>query len=345
MRPKITMTPLRIAVAGFGNVGRTLAEQLGDAGHRLGVDLQLVGVSDPRFGTVIDNAGLDGAALGTAAQAAGSFTACHGHEPGIDTLGMLDAVAADVLVELTFTDLATAQPALQHIETAIAKGMHVSTTNKGPIALRGAELEDQANDHGVVLAYEGTVMSGTPAVAVARDTIRPAGFRSAIGILNGTTNYMLERMEEGLSFDDVLGQAQQLGYAEADPTSDIGGHDAAAKLVILTRILTGNVVSVDDVRTTPLTLVEPDDIQRARTDGAAWKYVAELDATDAQPSLSVGLRKVAGDHPLSHVGGATNAITFVTEHLGSVTLSGPGAGRTETATAVLSDLLMIHRCR
>ncbi|MFQ5556890.1 MAG: homoserine dehydrogenase, partial [Acidimicrobiales bacterium] len=258
------MSEMRLAIAGFGNIGRTLAAESPGISARIGMDVTIVAVSDPRYGTIVDPKGIDGALLAKAAANDGSFSGFAGHVADVNTMEMIEAAPADVLVELTYTDLATGEPALSHIEAAIARGMDVSTTNKGPIALRLVELEGAATAAGVTIAFEGTVMSGTPAVAVARDTVGPAGFKSAVGILNGTTNFMLGRIEDGLGFDAALAQAQELGYAEADPSGDIDGHDAAAKLAILAGVLTGRPLPLDRVDTTSLSSIDETAVRAVR---------------------------------------------------------------------------------
>jgi homoserine dehydrogenase len=337
---------MRLAVAGFGNVGQALVRLACASRAGVGSDVSVVAVSDPRFGTAIDARGLDGGVLLDAVDGVGDFSKLDSHRPGLDTVGMINDAPADVFVELTFTDLETGQPATRHIEAAIDAGMCVSTTNKGPIALHLPALERRASGAGVRLAYEGTVMSGTPAIAVARDTVRPAGFRGVAGLLNGTTNYMLSRAAEGLHYDVALREAQENGYAEADPTGDVDGHDMAAKLVILARVLTGRVLAMSAVDRRPLSDVAADDVAAARSKGRCWKYVAELGFDGDRVVASVGPKELPLTHPLAGVGGATNALTFSTDLLGDVTLIGPGAGRDETAVAVLSDLLAIGReCR
>lgn len=340
----MTTSKMRLAMAGFGNVGRAVAGGLESAAAATGCAFSLVGVSDPRYGVVVDPTGdgLDVSALNAAAEA-GSFSDLAGARPDLDTVGMLGTVEADTLVELSYTDLQTGEPARSHIRAALERGIHVSTTNKGPIALDLDGLEQLAASNGAILAYEGTVMSGTPAVAVARDTIRVSGFQRALGILNGTTNFILGRMEAGLGFDDALAEAQHLGYAEADPSGDVEGHDAAAKLVILARVLTGQTIPIESVTTSPLSDVDTDAVAAAATAGRRWKYVAALDATGGELTASVRPIEVAEDHPLWGVGGATNALTFETSLLGPVTVVGAGAGRSETAVSVFSDLARMMR--
>jgi len=332
--------PHRIALAGCGNVGQALVRLIAEE-HPAARGLEFVAVCDLRYGTVVSDSGIDPCEL-LAALEGGSLSGLDGHVPGSDVLKTIDACEADTLVELTFTDLETGEPALAHVRHALSSGMNVSTTNKGPIALHLDELERLAADHDVILAYEGTVMSGSPALLTAA-ALRDAGFEGAEGILNGTTNYVITRMEEGCSYADALTEAQDRGYAEADPRGDVDGHDVAGKLVILARVLAGADLSLSDVSTVPLSTLTSAEVSDALAAGDRWRYVAALEPHEGGWAGSVGPRRLSGTHPLASINGATNAISFQTGLLGEVTIAGPGAGRDATAYAVLSDLRAIRR--
>lgn len=333
-------TEHRIAIAGFGNVGQAVAGLIAD-GHPSATGIVITGVSDPRFGTVASGDGIDAAELLAGAND-GGFGDVEGLMPDSGVIEMIEAATAETLVELTFTDLETGEPASTHVRRALQAGMNVSTTNKGPIALNYSELVDLARSNGVTLAFEGTVMSGSPAVELAQ-TIKGAGCSGLLGILNGTTNFIITRMEEGVAYDDALAEAQERGYAEADPSGDVEGHDAAGKLTILAQVLAGESMPISQIERVPLSTVSPSDIEEAAKTGERWRYVASLEERDGVWRASVSPKRLAGSHPLSAVTGATNAITFHTDLLGDVTVSGPGAGRSETAFAVISDLRHIEK--
>lgn len=331
----------RIALAGFGNVGQAVVSLMAD-GHSAvqGLDLALVGVCDPRFGTVVAPEGIDPSRL-LAEAGNKSFAALDGYSPDADVFDTIERCQADTLLELTFTDLETGEPATSHIRQALSAGMNVSTTNKGPIALHLDELVKLAREQGAILAYEGTVMSGSPALLTA-ETVRAAGFRGAVGILNGTTNYVITRMTDGCSYADALAEAQANGFAEADPTGDVDGHDSAGKVAILASVLAEVSLSMDDIERVPLSSLSADDIQAAAADGGCWRYVSVLESDESVWRGTVAPRKLDGSHPLAAIKGATNAITYQTDLLGDVTMVGPGAGRAATAFAVLSDLRQIQ---
>jgi homoserine dehydrogenase len=331
-------------MAGFGNVGQAVAELIA-AEHPAAAGLQLNGVVDPRFGSIVDPRGVDPGLLLAAARDEGSFGSVGNSSPDGVVTDVVDRSDADTLVELTFTDLETGEPAASHIRHALSRGLNVSTTNKGPIALYLEELEDLAADNDVVICYEGTVMSGTPTILVATESIRSAGFRGLTGILNGTTNYMIGRMEEGASYEDALAEAQTRGYAEADPSGDVDGHDVAGKVSIMARVLTDETLPPSNVERTPLRALSSEDIASAARSGKRWRYLAVLEPTSHGWHGAVEPRLLNTEEPLASVSGATNAITFTTDLLDEVTLTGPGAGRAETAYSVLNDLARIAASR
>jgi homoserine dehydrogenase len=163
------------------------------------------------------------------------------------------------------------------------------------------------------------------------------------GILNGTSNYVLTRMKDGLTFNDAVTEAQQLGYAEADPTADVEGFDVRLKVVILANELLNARLSISDVACSGISSISPGDIAQASANGASWKLIGSANhEVDGSVRASVEARLLPNSHPLAGVSGATNAVSFNTELLGAVTVSGPGAGRIETAFALLSDIIAIH---
>ncbi len=309
--------------------------------HPAALDVDIVGVSDPRFGTVTSTGALDAADL-LAAVGDSSFGHHPAHMPEAGVVDMIDTAGADTLVELSITDLETAEPATSHLRHAMSSGLNVSTTNKGPIALRYGELAELAHDKGVSLEYEGTVMSGTPVVSLAR-LLRSTGCQAVSGILNGTTNYILSQVELGVSYEQALARAQAHGYAEADPSGDVDGLDAAAKLVILAEIAIGVSLPVSAVERVPLSSISEDEELEALVGGERIRYLASLERRHDDWQASISPRRVVDSDPLARVVAAGNGATFRTELLGDVSLFGPGAGPTETAFAVLSDLERIRR--
>jgi len=264
---------------------------------------------------------------------------------GWDSLKTIRESNADTVCELAFTDLKTGEPAISHCLAAFESGKHLVTSNKGPAALKYRELKKAAAANDRQFLIEGTVMSGTPVLNLADGPLAGNSIDAIKGILNGTTNYILTKMEEGQSYEAALAKAQELGYAEADPTADVGGFDALAKVTILANVVMGENLTPGDIPCQGITEITSDDIVSARDNGKCWKLIGEIKRTGSGAKASVAPQQIDRTHPLAGVSGATNAITFTTDMLGDVTMVGAGAGRIETGYSILTDILAIHRGR
>jgi len=334
----------KVALIGFGNVGQGFAHILRQHGknyqQRFGVNFSLVAVCDIQKGSVFNPQGLDIEALLKAAEK-GDLQKVPVASTGWDALTTIRESNADGILELSYTDLNSGEPALSHIEAALQHGKHVATTNKGPISLHYERLAHLARQHNVELGIEGTVMSGTPALGLGLQFLQAAKIQRIQGILNGTTNYILTQMDSGASYEQALAEAQRLGYAEADPRGDVEGFDAAAKVVILANLLLEAKLSLKDVQRKGITQLSQTEITEAQRAGQRWKLIGSIEKNGEKVLASVQPIRLPLTHPLAHVSGATNAITYTTELLGDVTLIGPGAGRLETGYALVQDLLAI----
>jgi homoserine dehydrogenase len=339
-------TPYRLALVGFGSVGQGFAQIVERHGAQLaaenGAEFRIVAVAT-RSWAAYNPDGLDLSALLRFAE-----------DRNLDALpdqrrwGPLDMVAAadaDVLVEVSPTDLETAEPATSHIRAAFARGWHVITANKGPVALHSAELRQAAVDAGLFFGYEGTVMSGTPALRLGLEALAGSGVHELRGIVNGTTNYILTQMESGMGYAEALAEAQRLGYAEADPAGDVEGHDAAGKAAILANLLMNANLRPADVTRAGITALTGADVAAAQAAGERWKLIARVWREGEAVRADVRPMRLPATHPLAGVAGATNALTLSTALLGDVTLIGAGAGGVATGFALLSDLLALHRKR
>lgn len=336
---------MKIALIGFGVVGQGLLEILRDKGAELhaqqGFDAQIVAVATRSKGTLYHPAGLDIPKLLAAAQA-GSFKQYPDTAELVrdqDILTLIRSCNADVMVECSNTDLQTGQPAIDYCYAAFDSGKHVVLANKGPVAVAYDELVARADKAGKLLRFEATVMAGTPSIRLAMQALAGCTISEARGILNGTTNYILTQMEGGMSYADALKQAQQLGYAEADPAGDVEGWDAAGKAIILARALFNSPITFKDMEVKGITGITAEDVKAAAAAGEKWKLVARVTAEGG----SVQPMRVKLSNPLAAVSGATNAITYSTDLLGDITLVGAGAGRLQTGFGLLSDLLDIAR--
>ena len=338
---------VRLGLVGFGNVGQGLAQILkeshDDYVKTYGLDLKITAISDALKGSLYDPQGLDAALLLDKVANGSDFKGLPAERPGWDALSMIRESNADVIVEMSYTDLKTGQPATDHLREALKLKKHVVTTNKGPVALFYSELEALAKANGVQIGVEGTVMSGTPTLRLAREILSAGRIRKVMGILNGTTNYILTQMEGGMDYAEALAEAQKLGYAEADPTGDVEGYDAAGKVVILARLLMNTQINMDEVDRTGISKLTAEDVAAAKAAGERWKLIGSLEWKGGKLAASVKPQRLPVSHPLAGVSGATNAAHFSTDYVGEVTLIGPGAGRLPTGYAVIEDILAIYR--
>ncbi|WP_347929748.1 homoserine dehydrogenase [Pseudomonas helvetica] len=342
------MTEYKLALVGFGGVNRALAQLIAERNEswkkELGFTLKIVGVTDLFLGCVIGCEGLDAGQLANLPAVKGALAQLPGGDAEAFNEAVIKHSGADIVVEATFTNPVDGEPATSFCRWALEGSKHVVTTNKGPIALHAAELKDLARRNNVAFEYEGSVMSGTPVIRLAKQSLAGSSILGFEGILNGTSNFVLSSMEDGLGFAEAVSKAQELGYAEADPTADVEGHDVRLKVVILANELLDAKLNVSDVSCKGICGLNLSDIERARQDGARWKLIgAATRHADGSVSAHVEPRLLSNDHPLAGICGATNAVSFTTGLLGTVTVSGPGAGRTETAFALLSDIINIHQ--
>ncbi len=337
----------RLALIGFGNVGQGLAQIVQDYGEdiaeRFGARLVIVAVSNLTKGSLYDPNGLDPAALLQAVSSGKSLESLPAQNYGWDAMQTIANSNADVIAEMSYTDLKTGEPASGFIRAALKAGKHVITANKGPAALHYAELAKLAAENGVFFGVEGSVMSGTPTLTLGLNLLSAAGITKMQGILNGTTNYILTQMTAGACFADALAEAQRLGFAEADPSGDVEGYDAAGKVVILANLLMNAGIGMEDIDRQGISKLTPEDIAAASAAGEKWKLIGKVEKTAEGVQASVKPMRLPLSHPLASVDGATNAITYQTKLLGEVTLIGPGAGRVETGYALIVDLLNLHR--
>ncbi|NLO78334.1 MAG: homoserine dehydrogenase [Methanomicrobiales archaeon] len=323
---------MRIAIIGFGSVGRGVAEVI--VAKNLGI--RVTAVADSKSGA-IDPSGLDIAAVLKNKKETGICGS-----PDITVSDIISSDAYDVLIEVSPTNAETAEPALGYIRKALTAGKHVVTSNKGPVALRYDELHTLATEHNVQFRYEATVCGAIPLMHTIESGIAGNTISRLYGVFNGTCNYILTRMaEEGLTYQQALLEARELGYAEADPTYDVKGIDAAIKLVILANVVWGikktladvDIVGIDGVTSAAIALAEQED--------QTIRLIGEIDP--ANEILRVSPTILPKSHPLV-VRGTLNAVTIETDLAGEITLIGKGAGSSETASAIISDLLFIRDC-
>jgi homoserine dehydrogenase len=246
------------------------------------------------------------------------------------------AERSDLVVEL----MGGVEPARDYILRAMRAGRHVVTANKQVLSQHGEELYDAARESGVQLRFEAAVGGVVPVIRVINETLAAAHIERVHGIVNGTTNFILSEMARtGASYGDALKQAQELGFAEADPTEDVTGKDAAAKMAIIARLAFGAAVELDDVPYEGIDHLTSDDIAYAKDLGLSLKLIGSAERIDSGLAVRVYPAFLYGGHPLASVNGSFNAVTIESPAITEITLSGPGAGGSQTASAVLGDVV------
>jgi homoserine dehydrogenase len=269
------------------------------------------------------------AEVGRRPEISGVLTRSRGEFEGILT-------RSDLVVEL----MGGIEPAREYVLRALDAGRHVVTANKQLLSQHGEEIFDAARAGGVQLRFEGAVAGVVPAIRVMAETLAAAHIDRVHGIVNGTTNFILTEMARtGATYAEALAEAQELGYAEADPTEDVTGKDAAAKMAILARLAFNAPVRLDQVSCEGIERITPDDIEYAKELGLSLKLVGSAERIDGGVAVHVYPAFLYADHPLASIGGAFNAVTIESPAITEITLSGPGAGGIQTASAVLGDVI------
>ena len=331
---------MRIILCGFGVVAQSLTKLLesrtSDLYSKYGMKPRIVGVFDSK-GSAYDNSGLNLKKIISVKKESGSVRGYDKSQKIISGLEMIEKLDADVLIETTASNYNDAEPGMSHIISAMKKGLHVISVNKGPLALAFPSLMELATYNQVLLRFSGTVGGGTPILDYAKNSLRGERIISFQGILNGTTNYILTNMAHGLSFNDALSDAKKKGYVEADEALDLDGLDAAAKLVILANWIMGLKVTMKDIEKIGIRELTSKDIEDAAKKSCSVKLIASCN-----DKLEVSPMQIKNDDPLC-VDGTLNAISFTSEHSGTQTIIGKGAGGMETASSILRDLLDIRK--
>ena len=314
--------PVRVALLGCGTVGSALVEMVADPARAAVIELA-AGVRLEIVGIAVRNARADRAAPRELLTE--------------DAKGLVERDDVDVVVEL----IGGLDPARELLEAALNAGKPVVTGNKALLARVGGELADLASARGVDLLYEAAVASAIPVIRPLRESLAGERIVRVMGIVNGTTNFVLSQMSRGSTYDEALAEAQQLGLAEADPSADVGGSDAAAKAAILASLAFGADVVVDDVHCEGITEVTDADVRYAAQLGYVIKPLAIAERVGKGSAISVRVHPavVPSEHPLASVGGEFNAVFIEGDSAGELMVYGRGAGGTATASAVLGDVV------
>ena len=327
MTQQTAARPLKVALLGCGVVGsevaRLLRDQAADLAARIGAPVEVTGIAvrrpqRPRA------AGIDRALLTT------------------DAAGLVSSPDTDIVIEV----IGGIEPARSLLLAAMKAGKSVVTANKMLLAEDGATVHGASREHGADLYYEASVAGAIPLLRPLRESLAGDAVHRVLGIVNGTTNYILDRMDSsGAGFADALEEAQALGYAEPDPTADVEGFDATAKAAILAGLAFHSPVTAADVHREGITGVRPADIESARALGCVVKLLAICERTEAGVGARVHPAMLPRSHPLAGVRGAYNAVFVEAQSAGRLMFYGAGAGGAPTASAVIGDLVAVARNR
>jgi homoserine dehydrogenase len=343
---------LDLVLIGFGHVGRRFVQLLAERERVLaeehGTACRVAGIATLRHGTALFPEGLNAARAASLVDIAAA---------GVPLLALRDApalieTAADrgatddaalVVVETTTLDIRRGQPAIDHVRTSLERGAHVITANKGPAAFAFRELRDLAERKGLEFRFESAVMDGVPVFNLVNDTlpgVQVDGFR---GVINSTTNYMLCEMEKGREWSDTLSDMQSQGIAEADPSLDVEGWDAATKTAALANVLFDAKITPHEVRRRGITGIGPGELAHARRQGRRLRLVARATRSEGRSDCVVAPVELPEDDPLALLPGMANALILETELLGPVAITELGGGLTPTAYGLFSDLVAVSR--
>ncbi len=339
------MQTKRLAIIGLGNVGRRLLELIDLKGpllrERFGLELVIAGAADTS-GAAVAAAGLEIEQMLELKRGRAGIAAYAGAgRPGMTPQDLVRAAGADVLVELSLTNLKDGEPGLSTIRQALGQKMHVVTANKGPLVLAYQEITALAEANGVRLLHSATVTGGLPTLNIGRRDLGTTVMDRVEGIVNGTTNYILSRMHDGQSFDDALKHAQEIGMAEADPSLDVDGWDAANKLVIIANTVLRYPAKLTDVRVEGIRGVTVEEIAQAQKRSQVIKLLAVAEKSGNGYELSVRPTRLDKSHRLAQLGAGMEGVLFYTDMNGIIFAAVEKNDPYPTPAAVLRDIVNV----
>jgi homoserine dehydrogenase len=332
--------PVSLVLAGFGHVGKAffalLQEKVGSLQKRYGLDL--------RFGAILKSDGgflTEGDLLKhkTADLLAPQTGGLPLWRAGLSVESALKKIEPGILVECTPSNLQTGDPGLRHIQAALEKGWHVVTANKGPLVVAFKSLHNLAQEKRLSLKYSGATAAALPTLDVGLYSLAGAEIFSIEGILNGTSNFILSRMGEGATFEEALEDAQARGIAEHNFVLDVEGWDTAAKLLLIANSVLGLALTLDDIKIKGIVGISPELVAAAKREGKALKLIGKISRAQDGWSADVSPIVIEAGHPLFHVDGTNKGITFLTDTMGSVTVTGGKSDPRGAAAALLKDII------
>ncbi len=334
--------PVSLVLAGFGNVGRAFVALLQEKGRwlrdRSGLDLRLKAVLKSNGGFISDT---DLAECGLSEIVSGQGGSAPFWRDGLTVESALKKIEPGVLAECTPSNLRTGDPGLRHIQVALESGWHVVTANKGPLVVASRRLLRLAQENHVSLKFSGAAAAALPTLDVGQFSLAGAEIQSIEGILNGTSNFILTRMGEGATFREALKEAQARGIAEPNPKLDVEGWDTAAKLLLIANSVLGLELTLDDIRVKGIAGLSSSLVSGAKKEGKSLKLIGKISRMEGRWRAEVSPVALEPNHPLSHVDGTNKGITFLTDTMGTVTVSGGKSDPRGAAAALLKDIIHI----
>jgi homoserine dehydrogenase len=342
------MTDYNLVLLGFGNVGQAFARLLirkrSEMIDPYNLSFRVTGIYTAHHGAAIQPSGLDlEQALAAVGRPGGSLKDLSSQPPPQNGVEFIQQCQGNVLFETSPVNYQTGEPAVTHLRTALQKGMHAITANKGPVVHACRQLTELANSKGLKFYFESTVMDGAPIFSLFRETLPAAQLLGFTAILNSTTNLILTRMEQGESMDAAIAYAQAIGVAETDPSGDVDGWDAAVKVAALVTVLMDNPIKPDQVRREGIRGLGSSQLQEARSKGMRWKLVCRAQRQGKEIEVSVKPELVEPASPLFNTEGTTSIAQFETDVLGLFSVVETDPGPETTAYGMLADFLNIVR--
>ncbi|MEN6528765.1 MAG: homoserine dehydrogenase [Anaerolineaceae bacterium] len=337
------MKEIRVALVGFGNVGKALLRLLETKQEVLrstyGFQTRVTGIATLHHGIAIDPKGMDAPAALRALETGGSLSTLSTVSPPVSVMDFIKEVPADVLFENSPVNHQTGQPAADHLQLALQRGMHAITANKGPVVHAYQSLNALAREKGVRFLFESAVMDGAPIFSLFRGALPAVDLKGFYGILNSCTNLLIEMMENGKTFAEALEYGHQIGITETDPSADIDGWDAAIKVAALSTVLMGRPLKPAEVEREGIRSLTPEMIREALKAGERWKLVCSAHLDGDGVKARVAPQRVNAHSPLYSINGTSSFVQFEMDTLPGLGILESNPGPETTAYGLLADLI------
>lgn len=339
------MKNLRLAILGFGSAGQAFAKLLtdkkADIERQYGAGVDVVAITTRSRGSLADTKGIDILKVCADLESTGKFDITDPAYSLISSMEVVETIDYDVLIELTPLEIFSGQPAIDHIKGALLRGKHAITANKGPVAWAYKELKEIAEKQKCLFYFETSVMDGTPIFNLVEETLKFCKITEVSGILNSTTNYMLEELAQGKEYDAVLEEGKRRGFIEADPAMDIEGWDAAAKTTALLNVLMGAGITPNDIDRKGIEDISVEDIQAAALRGNKIKLVCRGTIEDGKVIGTVQPTEISNNTLLANIEGTSSVVSITTDLMRTVSIVEHDPEIEQTAYGIFSDLIRV----